>query len=186
MEKRDLKADLEQLKRTKKAFEPQQVTFETPEDEIVPAIDILDQQLYTLVGLGKFAVKYGEEWLKRAIEAEELSRKLLKALKFFFKCLSNKDLVEPEPSHFLSLELSQIATLCHKVEEVLEDGITLRLFNRSNVYEGLSATKIREAILNEDQEYLEKYIPLIILDDVIELTTELEAVTNNPKEDFSM
>lgn len=69
---------------------------------------------------------------------------------------------------------------------VPEDRITLRLFNRSNVYEGLSATKIREAILNEDQEYLEKYIPLIILDDVIELTTELEAVTNNPKEDFSM
>ncbi len=68
----DLKVDLEQLKRTKKVFEPQQVTFEIPEDEIVPVIDILDQQIYALVGLGEFAVKYGEEWLERAIEAEAL------------------------------------------------------------------------------------------------------------------
>ena len=77
---RDLKADLEQLKRTKKVFEPQQVTFETPKDEIVPEIDILDQQLYTLVGLGEFAVEYGEEWLERAIEAEALARELVAAL----------------------------------------------------------------------------------------------------------
>ena len=72
----------------------------------------------------EFIAQAREGWphaIERAIEAEELSRELLKALKFFFKCLSDKDLVEPEPSHFLSLELSQIATLCQKAEEVLGD-----------------------------------------------------------------
>ena len=69
---------------------------------------------------------------------------------------------------------------------VPEGRVTLRLFNRSNIYEGLSATKIREAILNEDRGYLEKYIPSNILDDVINLTTELREVANNPRADFSM
>jgi len=70
----------------------------------------------------QFIAQAREGWphaIERAIETEELSRELLEALKFFFDRMSDRDLVEPEPSQFMSLELSQIATLCHKAEEVL-------------------------------------------------------------------
>jgi hypothetical protein len=113
--KRDLKADLEQLKRTKKVFESQQVTFETPEDEIVPVIDILGQQLYTLVGLGDFAVKYGEEWLERAIKAEELARELVETLEIF-------DTVNVDASMKERIEDAKKArSVLVKAKEVLSD-----------------------------------------------------------------
>lgn len=113
--KRDLKADLEQLKRTKKVFEPQQVTFETPEDEIVPAIDILDQQLYTLVGLGEFAVEYGEEWLERAIEAEALVRESVVVLERM-KFLSEEGFMIDETDDY------QLDVAIAKAKEALGDG----------------------------------------------------------------
>lgn len=71
MNKRDLKADWEQLKRTMEIFEHQQVTFDTPEDEIVPEIDIEAQRMYTLMGLGEQLAERGVEWLERAIKAED-------------------------------------------------------------------------------------------------------------------
>ena len=58
---------------------------------------------------------------ERAEKAEALARELKKSLKFFFDCISNGDLVEPEPSQWMSLELSPIAALYHKAREVLRD-----------------------------------------------------------------
>ena len=49
--------------------------------------------------------------------------------------------------------------------------ITYRNFERSKLFEGLSSTKIRNAFLNDDIEYIKKYY---------------ENVTLNPKDDFSM
>lgn len=126
MEKRDLKADLEQLKRTKKVFEPQQVTFETPEDEIVPAIDILDQQLYTLVGLGEFAVKYGEELLERAIKAETLVRELLYAVDTACRLASDYKMeakcgVAVTRGYTKQEQYRLISDIVRRAEEVLDD-----------------------------------------------------------------
>lgn len=56
---------------------------------------------------------------ERALEAEALARELKKSLKFFLDRISNGDLVEPEPSQWMSLELSLIAALYHKAKEVL-------------------------------------------------------------------
>lgn len=80
MNKRDLKADREQLKRTIEIFEYQQATLDTPEDEIVPQIDLESQRLYTLIGLGELLIEHGLEWLDRAIEAEVTIRELLIAV----------------------------------------------------------------------------------------------------------
>ncbi len=44
-------------------------------------------------------------------------------------------------------------------EDEIRDRINFRFFSRDNQFNGLSATKIREAILNEDEEYVKKYCP---------------------------
>lgn len=64
--------------------------------------------------------------------------------------------------------------------------ITLRLFDRASTYEGLSATKIREAIINRDMEYLERFCPPVILRNLDYISTYYTGVLENPKEDFSM
>ncbi len=44
-------------------------------------------------------------------------------------------------------------------EDELIERINFRFFSRDNEFNGLSATKIREAILNENDEYVKKYCP---------------------------
>lgn len=68
----------------------------------------------------------------------------------------------------------------------VKDHITLRLFNRSKVYEGLSATKIRSAIINKDMEYLNKYCPASIIRRLDYISNYYKSVLNNPESDFSM
>lgn len=45
-------------------------------------------------------------------------------------------------------------------EEELKERINFRFFSRNNEFNGLSATKVREAILNNDDEYVKKYCPI--------------------------
>ena len=45
-------------------------------------------------------------------------------------------------------------------EEELRQRINFRFFSRNNEFNGLSATKVREAILNNDNEYIKKYCPI--------------------------
>jgi cytidyltransferase-like protein len=41
-----------------------------------------------------------------------------------------------------------------------KETINFRFFNRENIFASLSATKIRKAILNDDDEYLLKHLPM--------------------------
>jgi cytidyltransferase-like protein len=64
--------------------------------------------------------------------------------------------------------------------------ITIEHSERSNIFDGLSATKIRQAIIDEDMNYLNKFLPEAILEDIELLNEYLIKVNNNPKNDFSM
>lgn len=69
-------------------------------------------------------------------------------------------------------------------DEVLKANITLRTVPRSDVFEGLSATKIRKAILDGDMEYLKKYLPEDVFEDYEYL---LKYVTQSiAQKDYSM
>ena len=49
-------------------------------------------------------------------------------------------------------------------EDELRERINFRFFSRDNEFNGLSATKIREAILSDDDEYIKKYCPKEVID----------------------
>lgn len=49
-------------------------------------------------------------------------------------------------------------------EDKLKERINFRFFSRENEFNGLSATKIREAILNDNDEYIKKYCPPVIME----------------------
>jgi bifunctional NMN adenylyltransferase/nudix hydrolase len=64
--------------------------------------------------------------------------------------------------------------------------ITYRNFERAKMFEGLSATKIRNAFINKDIEYVKKYCPESVVSRFNELAAYYDNVTKCPKEDFSM
>ena len=64
--------------------------------------------------------------------------------------------------------------------------ITIEHSKRSHIFDGLSATKIRQAIIDEDIEYLNKFLPKPVMDDLEYIKPYLVKVNENPKEDFSM
>lgn len=66
------------------------------------------------------------------------------------------------------------------------DYITYRLFERSNLFDGLSATKIREAFANGNKGYIEKYCPKPVVDRFDYLAKFYKEVKDNPIEDWSM
>lgn len=70
--------------------------------------------------------------------------------------------------------------------ENLKNRIDFKFLERSNIYEGLSATKIRHAFANNNIEYVKKYCPQIIVDRFDELKNIWTKVLKNSKEDFSM
>lgn len=71
-------------------------------------------------------------------------------------------------------------------ESEVKDHITLRLFNRQKCYDGLSATRIREAIIKKDMAYLEQYCPKAILDRLDYISGYYKGVLDSPVADFSM
>jgi len=64
--------------------------------------------------------------------------------------------------------------------------IEYRLFERSNLFEGLSATKIRNAFMTGDVDYVKKYCPDSVVRRFNELAAYYKGVVENPREDFSM
>ena len=64
--------------------------------------------------------------------------------------------------------------------------ITYRNFERANMFEGLSATKIRNAFINKDIEYVKKFCPHSVVSRFDELASYYDEVRKNPKSDFSM
>lgn len=68
----------------------------------------------------------------------------------------------------------------------IADNITLRLFDRTQTYDGLSATKIREALINQNTEYISKYCPPVILRNLGYISKYYQNVLEAPSSDFSM
>ena len=67
--------------------------------------------------------------------------------------------------------------------------IDCRYLDRSSIFEGLSSTKIRAAMLRfneEDQKYLEKCLPLAAFRRINELRGIWLDIQKNPKNDFTM
>lgn len=61
-----------------------------------------------------------------------------------------------------------------------------RLFERSKMFEELSATKIRNAFVNDDVEYIKKYCPPIVFENFNYLKNYYLGVVENPKDDYEM
>lgn len=64
--------------------------------------------------------------------------------------------------------------------------ITYRLFERSKMFDGLSATKIRNAFIENDKEYIKKFCPSIVVNQFDYLRDYYLGVVNNPKDDYEM
>lgn len=64
--------------------------------------------------------------------------------------------------------------------------ITYRNFERENLFEGLSSTKIRQAFINQDREYIARYCPESVISRFEYLSSYYKDVTDHPKADFSM
>ena len=64
--------------------------------------------------------------------------------------------------------------------------ITYRNFERSNIFEGLSATKIRQAFIDGNRDYINEFCPGSVTNRFDYLASYYKDVTENPREDFSM
>lgn len=64
--------------------------------------------------------------------------------------------------------------------------ITYKLFERNKLYEGLSATKIRDAFKNNDKEYIKLFCPKVVLNQFDYLRNYYLGVLNDPVEDYEM
>ena len=68
----------------------------------------------------------------------------------------------------------------------VKEFITYRNFERNKLFEGLSSTKIRNAFINDDFDYIKEYCPESVQKRFDYLKKYYENVTLNPKDDFSM
>ncbi len=74
-------------------------------------------------------------------------------------------------------------------DDEVKDYISFCFLDRQKVFEGLSSTKIRQALLDftpEAKKYLYKFLPEAVFERVDELREILIKVHNNPKKDFTM
>ena len=71
-------------------------------------------------------------------------------------------------------------------DENLRKRINLRLFERQEMFEAVSSTKIREAFLNDDKEYIEKNCPSSVIKRYNQIKEELKEIYENPKQDYKM
>lgn len=71
-------------------------------------------------------------------------------------------------------------------EDYLQERITFKLFERDNMFEAVSSTKIREAFLNDNIEYIEKSCPSAVLKRLDEIKEIIKETYENPANDYSM
>ena len=71
-------------------------------------------------------------------------------------------------------------------EKELQERINFRLFERNNMFDAVSSTKIRQAFIDNDREYIEKSCPNSVLRRYDEIKRIIEKVYRNPKEDYTM
>ena len=74
-------------------------------------------------------------------------------------------------------------------DDEVKNYISFCFLDRKKVFEGLSSTKIREALLNftdADKKYLYKFLPEAVFERVEELREIILKVHKNPNKDFTM
>lgn len=71
-------------------------------------------------------------------------------------------------------------------DDEVSNCISYRFLERNTIYNNLSATKIREALLNKDVDYLNEFLPKEILPEIDFLSKIISEVYKNPKDDFQM
>lgn len=71
-------------------------------------------------------------------------------------------------------------------DDNIRERLSFRFFARTNLFEGLSATNIREAFMNDDKEYVKKYCPETVYRRFEGLKATWLDVSEDPKEDFTM
>ena len=73
--------------------------------------------------------------------------------------------------------------------EDIKGNISCRFLDRKSIFEGLSSTKIRQALLrfnDEDKVYLQKFLPNAVYARINELRGIWLDIQKNPKQDFTM
>ena len=71
-------------------------------------------------------------------------------------------------------------------EDYLKTRIDFKLFERNKLFEAVSSTKIRQAFLENDKDYIEKSCPKAVLRRYDEIKRIIINVNSNPQNDFSM
>lgn len=69
-------------------------------------------------------------------------------------------------------------------EDELKERINFRFFSRNNEFNGLSATKVREAILNDDDEYIKKYCPIEVFKRKKFIKKEIKVINRELKKNW--
>lgn len=68
----------------------------------------------------------------------------------------------------------------------IREYITYRNFKRNDIFNGLSATRIRQAFTDNDREYIKNFCPESVVNRFDYLASYYNKIVDNPKEDFSM
>lgn len=71
-------------------------------------------------------------------------------------------------------------------ETKIRERIIFKLFERDKMFNAISSTKIREAFLQDNKEYIKKSCPDSVIKRYDEIKEILERVNRNPKDDFIM
>ena len=68
----------------------------------------------------------------------------------------------------------------------IREYIIYRNFKRNDIFDGLSATRIRQAFTDGNREYINKFCPKSVVNRFDYLASYYNKIVDNPKEDFSM
>ena len=71
-------------------------------------------------------------------------------------------------------------------DKIIRTRINLRIFKRAEMFEAVSSTKIRNAFLNNNKEYIEKSVPKAIIERFDIIKDILNKVYTEPLDDKSM
>ncbi len=71
-------------------------------------------------------------------------------------------------------------------DQTIKRRINFRIFEREKMFDAISSTKIREAFLKNNIEYINKSCPKAVVKRYKEIKEIIEKVQNEPKQDFVM
>lgn len=71
-------------------------------------------------------------------------------------------------------------------DETIRKRIEIKTFERNKLFEAVSSTKIRNAFLDNDREYIEKSTPKAVYSRFEEIKEIIDYVYSNPKDDYTL